>query len=598
MMVHIADCGSISSLSSAARRENFSSHSLIRRSTMSARRMLHVETLESRTTPSLTPVGPEIQVNTVTQQQQWSPSVAASASGQFVTAFTGYDPNGPGTHWGVYFRLFDVNGAPLGDQQLVAETPSLFSSSVSVASNAAGDFVVSWIKVGDVYNNDLWTVNARRFDHNGIPLGPAFLVNPATSTNAIEIDSTMDVNGNLVIAWTDDSTPVNVFARRYSSNGDPVSDPVVIAQENGARYPAVTVAPNGVATVLWYEFWSSPHGLKIQQIDLSGQQLGSQTIVNQNINNGIYRKPDITALSDDSLVVAYAISSGSCFRRLSANGAPISNEISVPFGSAPSLAAAANGHFVFSYSGAQSTIRAREFALDNSPVGSEVIVASDPPFAVRDSSIALDADGDGFVAWANGAADGSTTGPGLDGSSFGVFARCLRGDAPTINSAIINNGSPSHSDVKSTSLDFNRQLVLPANQASAFVLTGPMGAIPVSVDTSASTAAGAKLKFTFPTYPNGLPDGRYTLRAIASQIHDTAGQHLDGNGDGVPGDDYVMSFHRLLGDFNGDGAVGANDFALFRLAIGTNNLIYDLDGDGTVDANDFFLFRMQFNTSV
>jgi hypothetical protein len=48
-----------------------------------------------------------------------------------------------------------------------------------------------------------------------------------------------------------------------------------------------------------------------------------------------------------------------------------------------------------------------------------------------------------------------------------------------------------------------------------------------------------------------------------------------------------MDFHRLAGDFDGDGTVATSDFILFRVAFGSNDLTFDLDGDGVVNANDF-----------
>jgi len=81
---------------------------------------------------------------------------------------------------------------------------------------------------------------------------------------------------------------------------------------------------------------------------------------------------------------------------------------------------------------------------------------------------------------------------------------------------------------------------------------------------------------------------------MASQIHDTDGQMLDGNGDGTPGDDYVTTFHKLTGDFNGDAKVDAADFLMFRFNYLSNNLAFDLNGDGQVDSGDFLKFRLQF----
>jgi len=73
---------------------------------------------------------------------------------------------------------------------------------------------------------------------------------------------------------------------------------------------------------------------------------------------------------------------------------------------------------------------------------------------------------------------------------------------------------------------------------------------------------------------------------------------LDGNGDGVGGDDYVFSFHRLFGDANGDKRVDAADFALFRQVFGTPALTFDFNNDGQTTSDDFAEFRKRFGLMI
>jgi predicted outer membrane repeat protein len=101
-----------------------------------------------------------------------------------------------------------------------------------------------------------------------------------------------------------------------------------------------------------------------------------------------------------------------------------------------------------------------------------------------------------------------------------------------------------------------------------------------------------------------LADGVYVLRIYGSSFYDGAGQNLDGNGDGIGGDDYVSPLtgpgriHRLFGDADGDGDVDAADFAALRGAFGGASVAFDFDGDGDVDAADFGQFRARFGTSI
>ena len=117
------------------------------------------------------------------------------------------------------------------------------------------------------------------------------------------------------------------------------------------------------------------------------------------------------------------------------------------------------------------------------------------------------------------------------------------------------------------------------------------------------------VRYTFSAGPlnNGsLADGVYVLTEFASQITDELGQHLDGNGDGVGGDDYVSPttagnpnrIFRLFGDADGSGTVDALDFGMFIGAFGTGTGIFDFDNGGTTDALDFGQFLQRFGTGI
>jgi streptogramin lyase len=204
-----------------------------------------------------------------------------------------------------------------------------------------------------------------------------------------------------------------------------------------------------------------------------------------------------------------------------------------------------------------------------------------------------------------------TTGPGgalwfteLDGNRVARF-----GLAPLITSVVINGGAAQRSMVTQLQIAFDQHVILPDNAADAFRLVrqsdGTVVTLRAIVDDS--TAAGTIVMLQFAgaaTEGRSLADGRYTLTAVAGQISGKDGA-LDGNGDGIGGDDFVFvgntatnTLFRLFGDANGDGAVAANDFVPFRQSFNGVNAIFDFNGDGFVSANDFVEFRNRFNTSI
>jgi hypothetical protein len=579
---------------------------------MSLRSRLRVESLESRDVPSLTPLGLEFQVNTVTQERQWQPAVAMDAAGDYVIAFTGHD-NASSTGWGIFARLFHSDGTPVGNQFLVAEAPSLFSNEVAIAMSPGGSFVVAWANIGDITSTDYWSIQARQYDANGTPLGSQFVVQDVSGVDSSDPDIAMGPDGSFAISWFN-YWGDEIRYRRFSATGLAAGSSILVnipsflstsGQPSDAT-PRIAMSPTGNVTVSWTHELLTGRIVDARSFGPDDVAMSPAFMVNMPTGNDLVWD-DIVVDSLGHIAITWQVdyiapgtpptSLGISSRVITDTGTPLTPEVSMystnTFCQIPKIGISANGMFIVTATVRDASgdynVAARAFASDGMAMGDASQVNTFTPGEQSAAAIGMNSDGDAVISWRS---------MNQDGSSWGVYAQRYQGQIPHPCASIINNGSKSRSDVKSAVMNFNRPLVLPANPSDAFVLTGPMGVIPVSVDTSGSTPAGTNLKFTFPTYPNGLPDGQYTLTALALQIHDTDGQALDGNGDGVPGDNYVMNFHRLLGDFNGDGTVSASDVVLFRQAFGTNNLTFDLDGDGTVDANDFILFRMYFGATI
>jgi CSLREA domain-containing protein len=182
---------------------------------------------------------------------------------------------------------------------------------------------------------------------------------------------------------------------------------------------------------------------------------------------------------------------------------------------------------------------------------------------------------------------------------------------PRVLTVQINDGSAQRSRVTSVTVTFIEPVAFAGPPAAAFSLTGPGGLVNLAVDLSASSTIEtvAKLTFSGPNSEYGsLKDGRYTLTIAAAQVTDLAGNPLDGNSDGIGGDDYVLAsaaapnpptnIFRLYGDINGDGTVSASDFNVFRQYFGGFLFGFDFDNDGAVAASDFIQFRLRFGGSI
>jgi hypothetical protein len=166
---------------------------------------------------------------------------------------------------------------------------------------------------------------------------------------------------------------------------------------------------------------------------------------------------------------------------------------------------------------------------------------------------------------------------------------------PRVQSVTVNDGAPQRSTVRSLTVTFDQPVFFAGSPAAAFALTSQAG----SVQLGAGSMVGNSLTLTFSgslTQFASLIDGKYTLTVLADQVSNVG--QLDGNGDGIGGDDFSFGFHRLFGDADGDGDVDAADFGAFRQAFGIGGVAFDFDNDGDVDASDFGQFRFRFGTSI
>lgn len=145
------------------------------------------------------PLGGSFQVNTYATGDQREPVVAERGDEGFVVAWTSYGSPGTDTLGGsVQARLFDSDALPLGAQfQINDETPRT-QRVPSIASAPGGGFVVAWD--GGTLT---FSVEAKRFEQSGAPVGPQFQVNnPAIEEN--ELNSTtlaVGADEGFVVAW-------------------------------------------------------------------------------------------------------------------------------------------------------------------------------------------------------------------------------------------------------------------------------------------------------------------------------------------------------------------------------------------------------------
>lgn len=312
------------------------------------------------------PVGPQFQVNhhppTTTARY---PSVAKTPDGGFVVAWNGVDGSGQPA---IEARRYGHTGEPLGPEFAVQSYSTTNMWFPAVAAEPGGGFVVVWVSVGSPGDdNSGGSIQARRFDAFGSPLGPQFQVNTHTTDHQDWQTVAAIPGGGFVVVWkshgwsTGDPADWFLLGQRYDAAGSPAGAEFQISTDPPVTlsHPSVAAGDAGEFVVVWEGPGSGtdPHGIQGQRFDASGAPAGNQFQVN---TSTLYQQVD------------------------------------------PRVGKAADGRFVVAWAARDPTydpIRAQRFDADGTAAGPEFEVSGFTYFTPRDPSIAVEPDGDFLVVW-------------------------------------------------------------------------------------------------------------------------------------------------------------------------------------------------------
>ena len=273
---------------------------------------------------SANPLGPEFQVNTYTTDYQLSPAVAADAAGDFVIVWQSYGSSGDDADgYSIQARRFTAAGSPLGSEVQVNSYTTSSQTSAAVSFQPGGSFVVVWASNGSSGDDtDSLSIQGRRFDADGDPMGPDFQVNTYTTSYQRSPSVASDPAGNFVVVWESsgssggDSSGSSIQARRFDAAGNPQGPEFQVNSYTTSGQQLATVAADvtGRFVVAWHSFGSSggdSSGSSVQarHFDATGTPLGPDFQVNT-YTTSYQRSPSVTADSAGDFVVAWQ-SSGS-----------------------------------------------------------------------------------------------------------------------------------------------------------------------------------------------------------------------------------------------------------------------------------------------
>ena len=159
------------------------------------------------------PQGPEFRANSFTTGNQRAP--AASASGnRFAVVWQSQDQDTSG--YGIFGQRYNFDGAPLGSEFLVNTFVAGDQSQPAAANDISADFAVVWQSTGQ--DGNAAGVYGQRYANTGTPVGPEFRVNTYTTGAQNRPAVAARFGGEFVVAWTSDQqdgSQYGVFSQRY-----------------------------------------------------------------------------------------------------------------------------------------------------------------------------------------------------------------------------------------------------------------------------------------------------------------------------------------------------------------------------------------------
>jgi Ca2+-binding RTX toxin-like protein len=294
-----------------------------------------------------------------------------------------------------------------------------------IAALEGGGFVVTW------WDLHLDSVQAQRFDSDGVAIGPSFAVADLNNSSA-QFAVTGLESGGFAISWVQTvAGTTKLGIQLYDSAGAAQGAPIVPAQTLGSSgtIPSITGLASGGFVVVYDRSSGGQIGARL--FDASGQAVGGE--VNLTSSGGFARlNPTVLALPGGGFAMTWEVYNSSQdrdirFRTFDSAGAPLGAEVVVASGlnnqMAPRLTLLASGGMVLTWEERGPTdwsVAAQLFDPAGAKVGSPFLVNTVTAGDQRSPTVS--ALGDGFViAWSDGSGQGlDTYGTAIKAQVFGA----------------------------------------------------------------------------------------------------------------------------------------------------------------------------------
>lgn len=381
------------------------------------------------------PLGPELQINTYTANDQRDPRIAVGSDGRFVVAWSSYGSAGSDQQrTSVQVRRFTAGASPLGPEFQANEEISSYQRPKSVLPADDGEFTVVWGSHFSSPDAPSASGSARRFDGNGTPVAPEFVV-ADVQAYAGSPTAAGRSNGAFVVARVLDYDEIEVT--RFSGGGVALGTLVLSRAGHSLGDPSLDMAPDGEFVVAWTDYDHASYPLTVSDIRLrrfhsTGAPAGQVVDVTGPATPGRRHSSQVARNVDGNLLLVWSDDSSpgpdtSGFsiqaRLLDPFGTPFAGQFQLNEGTLgdqrqPAVAAAPDGSFVVTWcddpgevlgagDGSGSGVRARHVAATGIPTSASFVVNSITTGDQTAPAVAIASNGDFVLAWTSEISNGS-----------------------------------------------------------------------------------------------------------------------------------------------------------------------------------------------
>lgn len=309
-------------------------------------------------------VGASFRVNTTVAGVQTAAAVAMDDAGNFTVVWSSDGQDGAG--WGVYGQRYSAAGVAQGPEFRVNVTTAGNQYQPSIAADADGDFVVTWTSAN--VDSDGLGIAARRYNAAGAAQGGEIAVNDYVNGDQLYSRVAADDAGNFVVVWQSDFLPtssIGIFAQRFNASGSAVGSRFVVNTTiTGLQLmPAIGMNALGEFVVAWTDnsLDGSGYGVFAQRYTPGAAQVGGEFLVNTT-TAGDQQQPSVAVDDTGAFVIAWESAAqdasgwGAFAREYSSAGASIGAEFRLNTTTAgdqqdPSVAMVGGGDYVAVWSG-------------------------------------------------------------------------------------------------------------------------------------------------------------------------------------------------------------------------------------------------------